>query len=93
MPIADPPLLQSLLLEGPWPLVLTLVGTAAVLRLLAARRRQRRLDVAALIALLLALGVYLLASIVTTNREQLLERTEQLVMATAPLDSPTIEIL
>ena len=86
MPVSDPPVLQSLFLESPWPVVITLMGVAAVLWVLATRRRERRLTIAAAVVVVMAVGAYALAAAVKTDREHLLDRTRQIVAATAPLD-------
>jgi len=86
MSIAPPPWWENLLLERPWPVVIALGWAAAVLAVAAYRRLSRRLAWAAIAAILLALTVGLLAWLVETDRESLIERTRQLVAHTTPLD-------
>lgn len=87
MNLAPPPMWESLLLESPLPVVIALVAMAVVLRVMASRRRDRRLNYAALGALAAAMLVFVLAHLVVTDREAIMARTEALVAATAPLDS------
>lgn len=91
--IADPPIFEHLLLENPWPLVAALGAVGVVLLILANRRRQSRLFHAAIVALMLAVGAFLLASYVTTQREELAGRTRRLVELTAPLQVPALEAM
>lgn len=96
MNLTPPPLWQEWLFENPWPLVIVLIVLAVVLRLMATRSRRPRgyrFNYAALGALLAALGVYLLTVFVETDRERLVDRTRQLVAATAPLDTAAIDAL
>jgi ketosteroid isomerase-like protein len=83
--------MQNLLFENPWPLVMALVATAAVLRLVGFRNRRPALTYAAMGAVLLAVGVYVLSAVVTTDRERIMERTRALVAATAPLDLAVLD--
>jgi hypothetical protein len=91
MNVAPPPTLQYLLFEQPLPLVIALIAVAVVLRLLARRRPDRRLDRGALIAILAAIAVFVTAGAVTTDHERILQNTRQLVLATAPLDLQTVD--
>ena len=93
MPETGPSLVQSLLLENPWPAVIVLVGTWAVLRVLGTRAGRRWMNVTALGALALAGGMALLAWSVTTDHELLRERTRQLVQATTPLELGRLDAL
>ncbi len=90
MNLSPPPMWQSLLLEEPLPLVIALLAMAVVLRVMASRKRDGRLNYAALGALALAAGVFVLAHLVVTDREAIIARTEALVAATAPLDAATL---
>jgi hypothetical protein len=85
MPIADPPLAPHLLFESPWPIVAVLVVVAVGLGIAGTRRANGRLQLAGAALVVLACGAWLLAWAVTTDREAVMARTEQLVQATAPL--------
>lgn len=84
--LPDPPLLERLFLEEPWPLTVGLILLAAVLGVLAYQRLQKKLTIAALVAALLAVAIGLTAKFVETDREQVRDATEQLVAATAPMN-------
>lgn len=85
--------MESILLENPLALGITLIGLAVVLRLVATHRRHWHLKAAVLLAILAGTAVIGLGVAVTTDRERLLERTEQLIKATAPLDLSTVKSL
>ncbi len=81
-------MLSQLLFESPWPLVLAFV-IAALMLVFAAQRSEgagRGMRWAALVCLVLAVGVWCLAKVVTTDREHLIAQTQRLVSVTAPLD-------
>lgn len=82
--------LTQMFLENPWPAVIALVGVSAVLRLVGKRQGEKRLVLAGWIALVLGLGVYLLATLVDTDRETLIARTHMLVKATSPADEAAL---
>ena len=87
MEVADPPVVEYLLLEQPWPLVGGLVAAAVLMAAVAQRRRDRRWLGAAIGALVLAPGAYVLATMVNTDRERLVARSRALVGATvSPVD-------
>ncbi len=86
----DPPTLAYLFLERPLSLSLALLGVAVVLAILARRRNRPRLLIGAGAALILAAGVWALAAAVTTDRERVMQRTEALLQATAPLDTAAL---
>lgn len=81
------PLLERFLFEQPLlPMaVLALLALIAVIAF-ASRNQRRRGVLVAVVLVALAGGVYLLATLVTTEREELLERTEALIGATANVD-------
>lgn len=90
----EPPLLSSLLLENPWPLMVALAAVAVGMYLVAGRRDDRRLRMLTAVPLVLAGGVYGLASAVTTDREQLEANTLALAEAvTEPFDLETLKAL
>ncbi|MFW6060732.1 MAG: hypothetical protein ACODAQ_11165, partial [Phycisphaeraceae bacterium] len=86
-PLADPPLVQHLLLEQPWPTAIVLLALAVGLTVAGRRRRRRGLRMGAWVAAVAAGAVVGLAWQVQTPREQIMAATRQLVAATAaPLD-------
>lgn len=87
MDVPPPSILQELFLEKPLPVVIALVAVAVVLRVMASRRRDARLNRVALGAVLLAAVAFLVADFVVTSREAILARSEALVHATAPRDT------
>lgn len=89
--IPPPPLLQHLFLEQPWPVVIVLVGLAAIFRVVGRRRNKPWMNRVSLGTVVLAIGVYVLAWQVTTGREQLMAQTQQLIDATVkPLRMATL---
>jgi hypothetical protein len=86
MPLPDPPFFEHILFESPWPLVAALGLVGIVLLIHGTRRGNRRIVLAAAACIVLAACVPALSALVTTTREHLIERTRQLVAATAPLD-------
>ncbi len=90
MELADPPILPYLVLEEPWMLMLTLAGVGVVLWVIGGQRASRRLRWASLGLIASSGGVYVLATVVQTDRERLITATQSLVEATAPLDASTI---
>ena len=92
MHVASPPLLPHLFLEAPWPVLIVLVGLAAIMRVVGRRNGKAWMSWMALGALVLAVGVWLLAWAVTTDRETLLADTHKLVDATVrPVHMSTLE--
>lgn len=85
--------LAELFLENPWPLVIALLGVSAVLRTVGKRHDQPRAVSASWLALLLGVGVYVTATLVNTDRETLIERTEAFVAATSPADEAALTAL
>jgi len=85
------PLLERFLFEQPL-LPLAVLGLLAVIAGIAfASRNQRRRGVlVAGVLVALAGGVYLMSTLVTTEREELLARTEVLIGATARVDSTVL---
>ena len=95
MPLAQPPLLENLLFEQPWPLVVAMVAVAAGCWVVASRRQKRgRLRLIALGIIVLAGAVVAMAQLVTTDREYLLDATAELVAATqSPTNSQVLDQL
>ncbi|HEX7010512.1 MAG TPA: hypothetical protein VF184_11050 [Phycisphaeraceae bacterium] len=92
MDVADPPLLEHLLLERPWPLVIALLAVAAAVQVAARRRSSRRAGWAAWLIAAGAAGVALLAYTVTTDRERLTQLTVELVQAaTQPVNLAVVD--
>jgi hypothetical protein len=82
--LPDPPLLAHYLLENPWPLAIAAVFAGIVGFVVLNRAGKLRQGGRALLAaVLLAVGVIILAALVTTEREALQERTKAMVDLTA----------
>lgn len=93
MQLESPPMLQVLLFESPWALMVVFTVTGLILLSAGQKRHNKGLMLGAAGALVLAVGAYLLASSVTTDREQLKQETRDLVAATAPLDNAALNRL
>lgn len=93
MRLDSPPMLEHLLLESPWAVMVVCVVMAAMLFSAGGRRKNKGVQAGGLGALALAVGVFLLAKGVTTGREQLILDTQALVAATAPLDNAALDRL
>lgn len=91
--LAESSSLSELFLENPWPLVVALLAVSAVLRTVGKRQDQPKAVSASWLALLLGLGVYVTATLVDTDRELLIERTEAFVVATSPADEAALTAL
>lgn len=90
-PLPDPPLLEHHLLESPWAATLLLLIGAGVSWALSQRQqRPRPARFASMAFLLLAAGVFALASLVTTDRERVTRLTRDLVAAVAKADLPAV---
>lgn len=91
-PFTDPPLMQRLLLEQPWPAAIALLAVAVGLTMAGRRRKQRGLRLVAWVLAILAGGIVGLAWQVQTPREHIIDRTHQLLAATeAPLDMDSLD--
>lgn len=77
--------LENLLFEDPLPVGLSLLVVALVLGFLSIQQGSAKLKKVAAGALTLCVLVFILATIVTTSRESVIERTRTLVSYTAPL--------
>jgi len=86
-------MLEHLFLESPWPVIGVCAIACVVLLLIWRQRRQKLLGLLSLIPVLIAAGVWFLAGTVTTDREQLIQDTRDLVAATAPLDPAALDRL
>jgi hypothetical protein len=86
-------MLEHLFLESPWALAAFFVLVAGVLLRVGRQRRGKLFALLAAVALALAVGVFVLARAVTTDRERLIEDTRALVDATAPLDLAALDRL
>ena len=91
--LAEGSSLPELLLENPWPLVIALLAVSAVLRTVGKRQDQPKAVSASWLALLLGLGVYVTATLVNTDRETLIERTETFIEAASPADEAALTAL
>ncbi len=81
------------LFEQPWPLIVVLACVAAALLISGLRRRQRSPVVAAGVLLAAAVGVFITATLVTTDREVVERLTQRVLDATAPVDTATLQQL
>ncbi len=88
---APPPLIPHLLFESPLPLVIALAVVTLIIVVFAQRRNSPRLLMVGGGVSIAALAIVLLARFVTTQREELNERTRQLVAATSPLDPARLD--
>ncbi len=84
---------EHLFLESPWAVLAVCVIAAIVLVAVGRHRRSKRVAALAIIALILGVGVWGLAKSVTTDREQLIQDTQALIAATAPLDGAALDRL
>lgn len=93
MQLAPAPFWEQLLLENPWPLCLTLAAVAGLLWWHGRRISERRVLRTAVAAGVAAVLCWVPAALITTPREELVERTRRLVHATSPLDEATLREL
>jgi hypothetical protein len=81
--LPSPPLLAHYLLENPWPVLAGLITAGIIAAVVLNRRGRLRAGLRILaMAAVLALGVWILAASVTTEREVLRARTRELVETT-----------
>ncbi|MCW5757931.1 MAG: hypothetical protein KIT54_11910 [Phycisphaeraceae bacterium] len=86
-----PPTIEHFLFEQPWPTMALLAILAILAWLLFRARKQQRLGViVAVLLLACAGGIAILASRVTTDREVVLNRTVELIEATAKADTTAL---
>jgi hypothetical protein len=88
MPVEQAPFWQKLLLEQPLPLVVALGVGGLVILWAGFQRRQRRVMLTGAVAVGLAAGLWLVALVVATPREQVHERTRLLLERAAPTGEP-----
>ncbi|MCC6679710.1 MAG: DUF4440 domain-containing protein [Phycisphaeraceae bacterium] len=81
------------LFEQPWPLIVVLSCLAAALLISGLRRRKRSPIVVAGVLLAAAVGVFITATLVTTDREVVERLTQRVLDATVPLDAATLQQL
>lgn len=85
--LAAPPVLERWFLESPWLPAIALAAVAAlVFFILRSRGEGRRAVLGAAAPLLLATAMIVLSMLITTEREKLAARTEELISATAAAD-------
>jgi ketosteroid isomerase-like protein len=77
----QPPLLEHLTLENPWPLAGALAAVAVAVFLVMGRRGNRRGQMFALIPLLPAVGVIVVAQVIETEREAMAAGTRAAIAA------------
>jgi len=88
-PLGTVILVKLLLFEEPMPLLVALCLAGVILWIVARRRlpgRQRNPAVAGAVVWVLALIVWGMSVVIETNREQVITRCKQLVLATSPID-------
>ncbi len=73
-----------LLFENPWPAAVCLVAVAVTLFMVGRRTERPRQQAAAAVPLLLAVAIPVLATVVTTQREALKQRTREMIEAAVP---------
>jgi hypothetical protein len=93
MNLDPPPMLENLFLESPWAVMAVCLIAVVVLLIVWRQNQKKILALLALVPLVLAGGVWLLAGAVTTDREQLIQDTQDLVAATSPLDPAALDRL
>lgn len=91
-PLPGAPLLESVLFERPWVVVVALlVGAVVVLFVFNARGRAKHGAMAAAALALVAAAIWGIAATVVTHRERLEARTRELVEATATADVAALD--
>jgi hypothetical protein len=93
MNLDPPPILEHLFLESPWAVTGVLLAGALTVVLISRLRLNKIKGLCVLAMLGLAVGVFVLAKAVTTDRERLILNTRQLVSATGPLDPAELDRL
>jgi len=90
-PLPAAPLWERLLLENPWPLtILLLAGAGIAWTVLNNRARPRDATKAAIALAGAGVGVFVLATLVSTTREGLRTAAADLVRAVARADAPAV---
>ena len=90
----DPPLLEYLLFESPWGLMVALLAVAAGIFLAGGRGGRRHVQQAAAVPLVAAVALPILAHFVRTDAERMRANTRRLVEAISdPLDMQTLRFL
>jgi hypothetical protein len=91
-PLPDPPFLQHLLLEQPWPVVAALAGVAVIAFFwLRSRGSVKQAALAGAGVLALAAGAWLLADQTTTSREAATSAVRDLVRGVAEADVAALD--
>jgi ketosteroid isomerase-like protein len=85
-------MLQALL-DNPWPVGFALAVAGAIMVLHHVRLRQRAGVAGGALLLAAAVGVFILSATVTTPRQRIMQKTQALLDATAPLDSAALRSL
>ena len=93
MTLREPPYFEHLLFENPWPAIIALSTVCFVLVWLRRTRGNRRSMVAAAVCLLLAFTLGVTSALVDTTRERMIESTQRLLAATAPLSMNVVRSL
>lgn len=93
MELPEPPFIESLLFENPWPAMAAIGAVGAAMLWLARARANRRQAIVGLGVLAIAGVLFVISSLVSTVREQCIAETEKLVAAITPLQMNAIRTL
>lgn len=85
MELREPPFIESLLFENPWPAIAAIGAVGATMLWLARARGNRSQAIVGAAALAIAVALFVVSSLVSTDREQCVAETEKLVAAITPL--------
>lgn len=91
--LAQPPFLEHLLFENPWPAMAASAAIGIGMLWLGRSRAKPRQMAAGAILIALAAFLFLLANLVTTTREEAVAQTQKLVAAVTPLQMNEIRSL
>jgi len=93
MNLAEPPFLEHLLFENPWPAAIALGVVGLVLLWIGRRRGQKKPMMVGAAAVVLAVAVVVAGRVVTTDREALIAQTKKLVAAATDGDVATFKAM
>ena len=90
MPFADPPFAVRYTVEEPMALLVLLLIVGSVLMTVAHQHRKRRMAASGVVAWALAACLWLIATVVTSDRQRLVHQSHVLLTATTPMDLLTM---